>query len=298
MANALHDFSNELAAVVESAGKSVVRVDGRPRLPASGVVWANGVIVTADHVVEVEDEITLGLPDGQTVAATLVGRDPTTDLAVLRTEAKGLVVPAWAAAADVRVGNLVLALGRPGEVIMASLGSVYGLDGEWRTPAGGQVDRFVQTDVTMYPGFSGGPLVATDGKLIGVNTSGLLRRMDVVVPAVTVGRVVATLLAHGRMRRGYLGIGAQPVRLPAALAQSLGQEIALLVISVEADSPADRNGLLLGDVIAGIGGQPINEMDDLLNALSGDRIGTSIVVRVVRGGVVKEIPVVVGERAE
>lgn len=150
----------------------------------------------------------------------------------------------------------------------------------------------------MYPGFSGGPLVATDGKLIGVNTSGLLRRMDVVVSAATVSRVVEALLAHGRMRRGYLGIGAQPVRLPAALAQSLAQEIGLLIISVEANSPADRNGLLLGDVIAGIGGQPIDEMDDLLNALGGDRIGTSVMVRVVRGGVVKEIPVVVGEREE
>lgn len=298
MTNALHNLSNGLAAAVETSGKSVVRVDARPRLPASGTVWADGVVVTAHHVVEVEDDITLGLPDGQTVAATLVGRDPTTDLAVLRTEATGLVAPAFADPADVCVGHLVLALGRPDDGIMASMGSIYGMSGEWRTPAGGQVDRFVQTDVTMYPGFSGGPLVDVAGRLIGINTSGLLRRMDAVVPVPTVRRVVEMLLAHGRVRRGYLGIGAQPVRLPAALAQSLGQEIGLLIISVEADSPADRNGLLLGDVIVGIGGQTIHEMDDLLNALSGDRIGTPVAVRLVRGGVVKEIPVVVGERAE
>jgi len=296
MSKSLSTLSQDLAALVEAAGKSVVRVEARPRMPASGVVWADGVIVTAHHVVEFEDEISLGLPDGQSAAATFVGRDATTDLAVLRTEAKGLTPAVWADPAGLRVGHLVLALGRPDENVMASLGMVYGLEGEWRTPTGAHVERFVHTDVTMYPGFSGGPLVDAQGQFVGVNTSGLLRRLNVVLPPATVRRAVETLLAHGRVRRGYLGIGSQPVRLPAALAQSLGQETGLLIVSVEAESPADRNGLLLGDTIVAIAGEPVRQMDDLLVALSGDRIGTPVPVRVVRGGVAKEIPVVIGER--
>ena len=195
------------------------------------------------------------------------------------------------------VGHLVLAVGRPDDGIGASLGMVLGLSGEWRTPTGALINQFVQTDITMYPGFSGGPLVDGSGQFIGVNTSGLLRRMNAVVPATTVRTVVETLLSQGRVRRGYLGVGSQPVRLAAALAQQFGQETGLLINSVEAGSPADKEGLLLGDTLVSIGGHPVQHMDDLLYALSGDRVGTQVVVVVVRGGEAKEIPVVIGERA-
>jgi S1-C subfamily serine protease len=192
---------------------------------------------------------------------------------------------------------LVLALGRPGRTVQATLGIVSALGDQWRTPAGGQVDRYLQTDVTMYPGFSGGPLVDATGQVLGLNTSALLRGVSMAVPAPTLRRVVETLLAHGRMRRGRLGIGIQPVRLPPELAQQIGQETGLLLTHIEAGSPAEQGGLLLGDAIVGLDGHPVRHHDDLLALLSGDRVGAAVPVRIVRAGQVQEVTVVIGERS-
>jgi S1-C subfamily serine protease len=297
MSEFLTDLSNALAEVVETAGQSVVRVEGRRRLPASGMVWsAEGVIVTAHHVIEREDSIGIGLPNGENVAAKLAGRDPTTDVAVLRAEASGLAPAVRAKLDDLRVGHLALALGRPGRTVQATLGIVSALGGEWRTPGGGDLDHYLQTDVVMYPGFSGGPLVSAGGEVLGLNTSALLRGISLTVPSSNLGRTVETLLAHGRMRRGWLGVGAQPVRLPEALAQQLGQETGLLLISVQPGSPAGEGGLLLGDTIVGLAGQSVRYMDDLLALLSGDRIGVATPVRIIRSGQLQEVEVVVGER--
>jgi S1-C subfamily serine protease len=297
MANVLANLSNDLAATVEAASPNVVMVDARHRLPASGIVWsADGVIVTAFHVVERDDNINIGLASGQTVPAALVGRDPTTDLAVLRAQASGLTPPAWANADDARVGHLALALGRPGETVMATLGIISALEKAWRTPTGGQLDRYIQTDVVMYPGFSGGPLVDARGQVVGLNTSALLRGISLTIPASTIRRVVEALLAHGRIRRGYLGVSAQAVRLPDALAQQLGQETGLLLASVEPDSPAGKAGLLLGDTIVTLDGQPVRHLDDLLALLSSDRVGKAVPVRVVRGGQSQEVTVAIGEQ--
>jgi S1-C subfamily serine protease len=296
----LQDLSDALAATVKATGSSVVRVEARRRLPASGIIWSSdGVIVTAYHVVERDENISVGLPDGQSVPATLVGRDPTTDLAVLRAQVpttSGAVPPTWADPDKLSVGHLVLALGRPGRTAQATLGIVSALGESWRTPAGGRIDRYLQTDVVMYPGFSGGPLVDAAGQVLGLNTSALLRGISLTVPTPTLSEVVQTLLTHGRVRRGYLGVGAQPVRLPAGLGQQLGQETGLLLVSVEPGSPADQGGLLLGDTIVAFDGQPVRHMDDLLALLSSDRVGETMPVRIVRGGQVQELQVVVGER--
>lgn len=298
MTKVLQNLSDALAATVEATGPCVVRVEARRRLPASGIVWSpDGVIVTAHHVVERNDKVAVGLPDGQTVPATLVGRDPTTDLAVLRTQTEGLTPAAWGEADDLRVGHLVLALGQPGRSVQATLGIVSALGDSWRTPAGGRLDRYLQTDVVMYPGFSGGPLVDAAGQVLGLNTSALLRGISLTVPVPTLRRVVETLLAHGRVRRGYLGVGAQPVRLPAVLGQQLGQETGLLLASVEPGGPAEEGGLLLGDTIISLDGQPVRHMDDLLALLSEDRVGAEVPVRIVRGGQVQELTVTIGERA-
>lgn len=299
MTEVLRSLSDALAATVEAAGPAIVRVEARRRLPASGILWSDdGVIVTAHHIVERGDNIGVGLPDGQTVTAALVGRDPTTDLAVLRAQATGLTPATWASPDDLRVGHLVLALGRPGKTVQATLGIVSALsDDGWRSPAGGELDRYLQTDVVMYPGFSGGPLVDGTGQVIGLNTSALLRGVSLTVPAPTVRRVVETLLAHGRVRRGYLGIGAQPVRLPASLTEHLGQETGLLLMSVEPASPAEQAGLLLGDTIVALDDQPMRHLDDLLGLLSGDRVGKSVPVRLLRGGQLQEMQVVIGERS-
>jgi S1-C subfamily serine protease len=293
----LSDLSNVLSSATEYAGAGIVRVEARPRMPATGIVWsADGVIVTAHHVVEQDENIGIGLPDGTTTTAKLVGRDPTTDIAVLRAESKNLTPRTWVDMNTLKVGHLVLALGRPEQTVMATLGVVSALGESWRTPAGGRIDRYLQTDVVMYPGFSGGPLVDANGQFIGLNTSALLRGVSMAVPLDTLRKVVETLLTKGRISRGYLGVGAQPVRLPAGLAEQLKQETGLLVVSVEPNGPADKAGLMLGDAIVAVAGEPIRQLDDLLGTLSGDRVGKTVSVKIVRGGQVREINAVVGER--
>ncbi len=299
MTQVLGSLSEAMAATVKTAGAGVVRVEGRKRMPASGIIWsADGVVVTAHHVLQKDDGIQVGLPDGQTVAATLAGRDPTTDLAVLRVQASGLnpLPRAGSSPESLQVGHLVLALGRPGRSVQATLGIVSALGDSWRTALGGAIDQYLQTDVVMYPGFSGGPLVNASGQVAGLNTSALLRGISLAIPTGTVERVVETLLAHGRVRRGYLGVSTQPVRLPAGLAQQLGQETGLLLAAVEPDSPAEKDGLLLGDTIVALAGSPVRHHDDLLALLSGDRVGQAVPVKIVRGGQVQEIQVHVGER--
>ena len=297
MAETLTQFSDDLAELVEGSNPFVVRVEARRRLPASGVVWSSdGLIVTSHHVVEREDGIRVGLPNGETANATLVGRDPTTDVAVLRADASGLHTPTLVQPDGLRVGHLALALGRPGSSVLATLGIVSALGDSWRTPAGGRIDRYFQTDVVMYPGFSGGPLVDSSGRVAGVNTSAILRGVSLVIPVQTLDTVVDTLIAHGRVRRGFIGVSAQPVRLPEGVEKEVGQETGLLLASVEADSPASEAGLILGDTIVTLNGQPTRHLDDLQGLLAGDAIGVSVPVRIVRGGQVRELTVTIGER--
>lgn len=321
----LHEFSNELAALVDSTAHSIVRVEARRRLPATGVVWsADGLIVTANHVVEMDEGIQVALNDGSSHAATVVGRDPSSDIAVLRVNGS-LTAATWAADDALKVGHLVLALGRPGKQVQASLGVVSAF-GERKVRAGGagrdeergrrggrrrwseeawwmsmpfgeQTESFIQTDVTMYPGFSGGPLIGGDGAVGGINSSGFMRGISLTIPAATVRRVVETLVKHGKMRRGYLGVGAQPARLPEALAKQLEQEVGLLVVSVESGSPAEAGGLYLGDVIVALDGEPTESLEELLALLGGGRVGMALPVRVVRAGQVHDVQVTIGERA-
>jgi S1-C subfamily serine protease len=298
MSNALSELSAAMAAMVELAGASVVRVEGRRGVSASGIVWSeDGTIVTANHVVRRDEGLRIGLPDGREVDAKLVGRDPAADIAVLRASANGLKPPTWLPIDEARVGHLVLALGRPGRTVQATLGVVSALGSEWRTIEGGLVDRYLQTDVVMYPGFSGGPLAGADGRVAGMNSSGLARGVSLTLPAATLLRVVPMLVEHGHVRRGYLGIGAQPVRLPEEIAGQIGQETGVLLMSVEAGGPAAKAGLALGDTLVALEGAPIRHMDDVLAALGGDRIGSTLSARFLRGGKLQDARVTVGERA-
>jgi S1-C subfamily serine protease len=300
MSELLQNVSQELAGTVEEVSPAIVRVEARRRLPASGIVWsADGVIVTAHHVVEREENINIGLADGHTVSATLVGRDPSSDLAVLRSEANNLTPPVWASfdSNSIQVGHLVLALGRPGKSVQATLGIVSALGEDWRTPGGSQFNYYLQTDVVMYPGFSGGPLVSAAGQVAGLNTSALMRGISLTVPATNIRQVVESLLAHGRIKRGYLGVSTQPVRLPAASSEQLSQETGLLLAAVEVGSPAEKGGLLLGDTIVGLDNSPIQQHDDLLAQLSADRVDAQVVIKIIRGGQLQEVKVVVGERS-
>lgn len=298
MTTLLQQVSDDLAATVEAVSPGLVRVEARRRFPASGIVWSpDGVIVTAHHVIEQDEAVQVGLHGGQTVTATLLGRDATTDLAVLRVGAQ-LTPPVWAEAAlaSLRVGHLVLGVGRPAQRAQATLGIVSALGENWRTPTGGLLERYVQTDVVMFPGFSGGPLMNAAGQVLGLNTSALLRGLSLTVSIATLHRVVGMILTHGKIRRGYLGVSTQPVRLPASLREKVEQETGLLLITVEPQSPAELGGLLLGDTLIALDDTSIRHPDDLLALLSADRIGATIRVRMVRGGQVQEHALVVGER--
>ncbi|MFQ5420654.1 MAG: S1C family serine protease, partial [Anaerolineae bacterium] len=216
--------------------------------------------------------------------------------AVLRAEASDLTPFIEAAKDEMSVGHLALALGRPGHTVQATLGIVSALGDAWRTRWGGQIDRYLQTDVVMYPGFSGGPLVNANGRLLGMNTSGLSRGVSLAVPSVTLSRVAESLLAHGRMKRGYLGVSTQRAHLPQALRDELGQKSGLLIVSVEPDSPAEKGGLTLGDTIVGIGSAVIRRHDDLLVELTSSGIGTAVPIRILRGGQVQTVEVTLAER--
>ena len=267
-------------------------MEGSDRLPATGIVWdSEGLIVTSHHVLERDENINIGFQDGESVGAEVLGRDPSTDLALLRTSKRRSNVPDWADPEGLRVGHLALSLGRPGANVRATMGIVAALGKAWRTPAGGLLDRYVQTDTVMYPGFSGGPLVDAQGRFVGLNSSALLRGVSITIPATTIRRVVRDLQEHGSVRRAYLGVGAQPTRMPEALAKELDQETGLLLVSVEQGSPAEEGGLFLGDTLVTLGESPVRHMDDLFNGLDGERIGKPLAVRILRGGQLLDLTV-------
>lgn len=213
MANELAALSNELAAAVEQAGKSVVAVHARPRFSSSGVFWKPGVIVTAEHGVRREEEITVTLPDGKNAPAVLVGSDPGTDLAVLKVDFEG--VPVQPAKAVPVPGNLALTIGRSEDSgVNATMGIVSAISGSWRTWRGGRLDHYIRLDLTLYPGSTGALVIDIAGAALGIATPALSRIAGVAIPAGTIDRVSGEILTRGHVARGYLGIGMQPVELP------------------------------------------------------------------------------------
>jgi S1-C subfamily serine protease len=300
-AGALLSLSNSLADAVERVGGSVVAVDGRHRTPSSGVHWRQGVIVTADHTIEREGDIPITLPDGSTVNATRAGSDSSTDIAILRIENTHLPVADIGDSGTLKVGQIGLAVARPGDAgLSATMGAISAVGGAWRTWSGGQIDSFIRPDLTLYPGFSGGPLVSGEGKVVGLNTSGLSRSMPLAIPTNTVERVVEQLLSKGRVARGYLGVGLQPVRLPESLVQSanLTGDVGLIVVSIESGSPAEQAGLFVGDVLVSLNGQRVKDPRDVQSALGGDSVGKSVEAQVLRGGKSQRVSVTVGERPQ
>jgi S1-C subfamily serine protease len=300
-AGALLGLSNDLANAVEAAGVSIVTVHARNRVPSSGVHWTPGVVVTADHTLERDDGITVGLPDGRTLQATVAGRDPSTDLAILKIDAGDLPAASIGNSEDLKIGHMVLAIGRPGEHgLAASWGAISALGGAWRTWGGGSVDQLIRPDVTLYPGFSGGPLVDARGQVVGINTSGLSRSLNLALPTSTVRRVHDALLNTGHIARGYLGIAMQPVQLPPSLREPLGlpKETGLIVVHVEPGGPAEAAGAYVGDILVAIEGSPIADTDDVQRHLDPETIGKAVAVQVVRGGALTSLSVIVGSRPQ
>lgn len=300
-AGGLLGLSNGLADAVEQVGRSLVGVDARQHTPSTGIYWREGLVVAAEHTIEREGDITLILPDGQTTKATLVAADAGTDIAVLRAEGLSLPTVEIGDASTLRVGHIVLAVARPGDIgLSATMGAVSALGGPWRTWSGGSIDRFIRPDLTLYPGFSGGPLVDGEGRVVGMNTSGLSRSMPLAIPASTVERVVSQLLSRGRVSRGYLGLGMQPVRLPENLTSQLGlsSRSGLIVVSVEGDGPAEKAGLFVGDVIVALGGKPVGEPRDVQGLLEPESVGKPLTATIVRGGERRDVDITVGERPQ
>jgi S1-C subfamily serine protease len=287
--NPLLELSDQLARAVEMGQQAVVAVHGRPHVPSTGILWRTGVIVTTDHTLRRDEDITITLPDGRNLPASLTGRDGSTDIAVLRFDAPGdaaKTVPD----ASIKTGNIVLALGRRGaNGVSASFGVISALGGPWRTWRGGQIERFIRPDISIYTGFSGGALVDVEGRVIGMNTTGLTRGMGATIPASTVSRVVDELLSRGHVRRGFLGVGLHPVALP-------GGKEGLVILSIEPNGPASQAGIVVGDVLLALEGTPVTDTDAVQLHLGSESVGKVLVAEILRGGTPMKINVTPAER--
>ncbi len=296
--NIFTELSDAMAEAAEHAGKSTVLVDARKRFPASGVAISADTILTADHVVERDEDVKVILHDGTELTAKLAGRDPGSDLAVLKLD-KASATAAEVSKTPARVGQFVLAIGRPSSKgIESSFGTVNAIGGPVRTGRGSMLERFIKTDVVSYPGFSGGPLVNGDGTIFGINTSGFSSGSAITIPADIAWKIAAILEKDGKIKHGYLGIRSQTVDIPEDSKKSLKREqsTGLLIIGLESDSPAGKGGLMVGDILVGVAGTAIEHHDQLYTSLSGDVVGKSTAIDVLRGGKLESLKVTVGER--
>ena len=297
----LASLSNDLAAAVAQAGQSVVAVHGRRRFPASGLAWREDLVVTASHVLERDTDLTVTTPDGTERAARLVGRDNGSDLAVLSTPEAGLVAAVRSVGGPLNAGELALAVGRPGTPQpIASLGAVSSSGGAWRTAQGGLLDAYIRADVAMLPGLSGGALVDVNGRLLGMLSAYLAGGDPVAIPTATIDGVVERILGGGSVRRAYLGVSSQPVELQQFLRDRLAleQSSGLMLLGLEPGAPAERDGLLPGDILLAIAGRTIEDGEALQMALGPAAVGTPTPIRIIRGGELREISVVPAPRPD
>jgi S1-C subfamily serine protease len=297
MASALETLSQSLAGAVESVAAHVAAVQGRPRFSSSGVIWRDGVIVTAAHSIRFEDHIRVTLPDGRTVTADLAGSDPGIDVAVLKAETGK--AKALNSGADVRAGDIVLAVGRSAETgTTAQWGIISAVSKEWRTWRGGRIERLLRLDADLHPRSSGAAVVDASGKLLGIATEALSRFSPVVIPAATVERVLEPILTRGFLPRGYLGVGLHPVPLPSEVGRTLKTQAksGLIVLSLEPNSPAAKAGVLMGDILVAVNGEGVRGTDAIQRYLEPESIGKSLEVQLIRGGELKQVQVQVGER--
>lgn len=289
-------LSNQMADAVERIGPALVLVNGRQRQPASGLVYGQDLVLTADHVLEREDDLTIQTHDKRTLPAQFVGRDLATDLAVLRVANLGLTA-ATTSEETARVGQMVMAVGRTAnDGPMASSGVISIIGGPLRTGRGVTLERYIRTDATPYPGFSGGPLIDMQGAVIGILTTGLINGIALAIPMEIARNIADTLVKQGYIKRGYLGISSQLVRLPDAQRAGQTQEHGLLIVKVDENSPAQKGGLMLGDILVALDGHAINDSEDLQVLLTGDRVGKAIPIDVIRGNALQTLQVTVGQR--
>ena len=301
--NNLADFSEQITKAVETSSTSIVAIDARPRVATSGIIWrSEGVIVSTNHTIRREENITVALGDGRAATASLVGRDAGTDLAVLKIDdeeiAKTLKPAETIETANAKTGNIVLAVGRTGADAAASFGIINKVSGAWRTWSGDEIERLISLDLSIFLGFSGGALINADGQVLGVNTSAFGRGLALTIPSETVNRVVDAILASGKISKPYLGIGTQTVLISENLRRKLDLEQTggLMMLNVEADGAAEKAGVLIGDILLSLDAQTTLDPADVQAALLGKEVGESVNAKILRGGEITEIEIVLGER--
>jgi serine protease Do len=298
----LQELSSQLAAAVETAGNFVVSIHARRRIPSSGIVWRDGVVVSASHTVRRDDDIPVTLPNGDSVVAKVVGRDSATDLVALKVDGARLPPSASRLPLDssLRVGSLVLAVGRPGRNVSASFGIVSAVGEGWRSWQGARIDGVLRLDVAVYDGFSGGPLVDASGGVLGLNNSALARGTPMALPAAAVDKVLDELLERGHVRRPFIGVAVQPVALSESVMKQHGLEgeAGLLIVSIADGSPAEKAGMMLGDVLLESNGNALGGPEDLLDALSSIPKNGAATVKFLRGGTIKSAAITPADRGE
>jgi S1-C subfamily serine protease len=296
--SSLLELSNNLAEIVARVGGAVVGIKTDRRFAPSGIHWRNGIIVTSDESLQNYDGISVVVAEGRILPITLLGRDPSTDVAVFQIEATDLPVATIGTSDTLKVGQIVLAVARSLEGdVRSTMGTASVITGSWQSSIGGTIDRYIRPDLTFNPGYVGGALVDAAGNVVGMNTSGR-RGAALTIPAETVDRVVEQLTTKGRIVRGYLGVGMQPVRLPQYLVAmlNLANSQGVTLVNVEPNSPADRAGMLWGDVLVTLDGIGVGDPGDVRGILNRDRIGRTIPAQLVRGGGLVDVSVTVGER--
>jgi S1-C subfamily serine protease len=289
-------FSEHAAELVERAAGSIVAVHGGGRWPLSGIHWRSGVIVTAEEVLERDENIKLTLPGGRVADASLAGRDPTTDVAVLRFQPDGLPT-ATTAEASLRAGYVVVAVGNHDGAPLAALGIVALAGGTWHSVRGGTIDSLIRLDLALSPAAEGGALVDLQGRVIGMTVLGPSRRA-LSIPSSTIDRVVDQLLARGHVFRGYLGAGLQPIKQERASggSQASGSRRGVLVVSIDPNGPSARAGIIVGDIVTAWNGQPIERVREIMRLLGPESIGTTVDLGLIRGGAPAALRVVISER--
>jgi S1-C subfamily serine protease len=299
MSSQLIELSDALAQATDRAATSAVAVHAEERGSSSGVIWRPGTIVTSEHALRRDEEIRVTLPEGRVVAATLGGRDPSTDLAVLTCPEATTAVSEFGDATTIKPGSLALVVGRTrASGPVAALGVVSLIAAERKTWTGASLAPYIRLDIAVQAIAAGAGAVDAHGRVFGIVTPRFGRFGAIAVPASTVNSIVETLLQRGRIPRGYLGVGLQPVRLPEALRQSLHREVktAAIILEVEPDSPAHKAGLVIGDIIVSLSGQPVARLEDIHSQLQGSAIGKQLSLGFVRGGALQQTSVAVGER--
>jgi len=300
MSAELIELSNALAQVTDHAAASVVAIHTEARGSSSGILWREGVIVTAEHALRRDEEIQVTLPDGRVVPATLAGRDPSTDLAVLKCAEAGNRFVERGDASAVKPASITLVVGRTrtsGPV--AALGVVSLVVAERRTWTGSSLAPYIRLDIGLQPTAVGGAVVDAHGRVLGMASPRFARFGAIAIPAATVDRAAETLLKKGRIPRGYLGVALQPVRLPDHLRQSLQhkEKTAAIILEVEADGPAHKAGIVIGDILVSLAGQPISRPENVQLHLQAENIGKSLSAKILRGGAVRDVTISVGDRA-